>query len=41
MECGLDQAWRIDDERRFAIAFLNLHETGDAVVVQDATPRIS
>ena len=41
MQCSLDQAWRIDDERRLAVAVLNLYETGDSVVVQDATPRIS
>ena len=41
MESGLHEARRIDDDRRLAVPFQNLHQPGDAVVVQDATPRIS
>jgi len=38
---GLHETGRIDDDRCLAVSFLNLHEPGDTVVVQDATPRIS
>jgi hypothetical protein len=41
VQCRLHQTRRVDDDRRLAVSFLNLHEPGDAVVVQDATPRIS
>jgi hypothetical protein len=38
---GLDETRRIDDECGLAVPFENFDEPGDAVVVQDATPRIS
>jgi hypothetical protein len=41
MQGCVHQARRVDDDGRLAVPFLNLYETGDAVVVQDATPRIS
>ena len=41
MQGGLYETRRIDDDRRLAVSFLNLYEPGDAVVIQDATPRIS
>jgi hypothetical protein len=41
VQCGFHQTWRVDGDGRLAVAFLNFHEPGDALVVQDATPRIS
>jgi hypothetical protein len=38
---GIHQTRRVDDDGRLAVRFVNLHEPGDAVVVQEATPRIS
>src|SRR5947208_7283354 len=35
------EAWRVDNDGRLAVLFLNLDEPGDAVVAQDATSRIS
>jgi hypothetical protein len=41
MACCLGQAWRVDDERPLAVRLANLDESGNAVVVQLATPRSS
>ena len=41
MQRGVDQARRVDDERRLAVLLARLDQSGDAVEVQDATPRIS
>jgi hypothetical protein len=38
---SLDQAGRIDDQRRLAVRLLRLNQTRDAFKRQDATPRIS
>jgi hypothetical protein len=37
----LDQPRRIDDEGRLIVRLAGLNETGNALVGQDATPRIS
>jgi hypothetical protein len=41
MAGGLRQARRVDDDRRLAVFFADLDEPGNAVVVQDDTPRSS
>ena len=41
MQRGIHHAWRVDDERRLAVPLARLDQSGDAVEVQDATPRIS
>src|SRR5207237_2774736 len=38
---GVGQAGRIDDERRLVVRLAGLDEAGNALVGQDATPRIS
>ena len=41
MQAGLDEARRIDDERRLAVRVLALDQPWDALEGQPATPRIS
>src|SRR5437867_12944519 len=41
VRAGLDDARRVDDERRLAVRLLALDEPGDSLVSQLATPRIS
>src|SRR5207247_9149654 len=41
VETGLDEPWRIDDERRRAVRLARLHQARDALEGQHATPRIS
>jgi hypothetical protein len=41
VQAGLDEARRIDDERRLAVRLSGLDEAGDSLVGQEATPRIS
>ncbi|HEU4942276.1 MAG TPA: hypothetical protein VFT18_03365 [Gaiellaceae bacterium] len=41
MEARLPQAGGVDDERRLAVLFAGLDETGYALEGQLATPRIS
>jgi hypothetical protein len=41
MQRGVHHARRVDDERRLAVLLARLDQSGDAVEVQDATPRIS
>src|SRR5438874_2656051 len=41
MTCRLEEARRVDDERRLAVRLEDLDEPGHAVVVQEETPRIS
>jgi hypothetical protein len=41
VRAGFDQAGRIDDERRLVVRLAGLDEAGNALVSQDATPRIS
>jgi hypothetical protein len=41
LDAGVDEPYRIDDERRLAVRLTRLDEAGDAVVPQDAAPRSS
>jgi hypothetical protein len=41
VDAGFDQAGRVDDQRCLAVFLFRLDQTGDALVGQDATPRIS
>ena len=41
MQRGINDARRVDDERRLAVLLARLDQSGDAVEVQDATPRIT
>jgi hypothetical protein len=41
VEAGLDEARRVDDERRLTVGLLRLDQAGYAAEIQEATPRIS
>ncbi|MDX6401595.1 MAG: hypothetical protein QOF27_2201, partial [Gaiellaceae bacterium] len=38
---GINDTRRVDDERRLTVLLARLDQSGDAVEIQDATPRIS
>jgi hypothetical protein len=41
VEAGLDEARRVDDERRLAVGLLRLDEARHSLIGHEATPRIS